>query len=80
MEENKMGLFNKKDKYNIEAEDNRPQIVYGIPDVIRKQWEEEAKAKQDEIKEKYTIESEDNLPREVYGVPNWLQEKRKKKK
>ena len=50
MEENKMGLFNKKDKYNIEAEDNRPQIVYGIPDVIRKQWEEEAKAKQDEIK------------------------------
>lgn len=72
-----MGLFNKKDKYNIEAEDNRPQIVYGIPDVIRKQWEEEAKAKQDEIKEKYTIESEDNLPREVYGVPNWLQEKRK---
>ena len=72
-----MGLFNKKDKYNIEAEDNRPQIVYGIPDVIRKQWEEEARAKQDEIKEKYTIESEDNLPREVYGVPNWLQEKRK---
>lgn len=77
MEEKDMGLFNKKDKYNIDAEDNRPQIVYGIPDVIRKQWEEEAKAKQDEAKEKYDIEPEDNLPREVYGIPNWLQEKRK---
>ena len=72
-----MGLFNKKDKYNIDAEDNRPQIVYGVPDAIRKQWEEEAKAKQDEAKEKYDIEPEDNLPREVYGIPNWLQEKRK---
>lgn len=77
MEEKDMGLFNKKDKYNIDAEDNRPQIVYGIPDAIRKQWEEEAKAKQDEAKEKYDIEPEDNLPREVYGIPNWLQEKRK---
>ena len=77
MEEKDMGLFNKKDKYNIDAEDNRPQIVYGVPDAIRKQWEEEAKAKQDEAKEKYDIEPEDNLPREVYGIPNWLQEKRK---
>lgn len=77
MEEKDMGLFNKKDKYNIDAEDNRPQIVYGVPDTIRKQWEEEAKAKQDEAKEKYDIEPEDNLPREVYGIPNWLQEKRK---
>lgn len=76
MEEKDMGLFNKKDKYNIDAEDNRPQIVYGVPDAIRK-WEEEAKAKQDEAKEKYDIEPEDNLPREVYGIPNWLQEKRK---
>lgn len=72
-----MGFFNIKDKYNIDAEDNRPQIVYGIPDALRKQWEEEAKAKQDEAKEKYDIEPEDNLPREVYGIPNWLQEKRK---
>lgn len=77
MEEKDMGLFNKKDKYNVDAEDNRPQIVYGVPDAIRKQWEEEAKAKQDEAKEKYDIEPEDNLPREVYGIPNWLQEKRK---
>lgn len=77
MEEKDMGLFNKKDKYNIDAEDNRPQIVYGVPDAIRKQWEEEAKAKQEEAKEKYDIEPEDNLPREVYGIPNWLQEKGK---
>lgn len=77
MEEKDMGLFNKKDKYNIDAEDNRPQIVYGIPDALRKQWEEEAKSKKDEVKEKYDIEPEDNLPREVYGIPNWLQEKRK---
>ena len=77
MEEKDMGLFNKKDKYNIDAEDNRPQIVYGIPDALRKQWEEEAKSKKDEAKEKYDIEPEDNLPREVYGIPNWLQEKRK---
>lgn len=79
MEEKDMGLFNKKDKYNIDAEDNRPQIVYGVPDAIRKQWEEEAKAKQEEAKEKYDIEPEDNLPREVYGIPNWLQEKGKNK-
>lgn len=78
MEENKMGLFNKKDKYNIEAEDNRPQIVYGIPDVIRKQWEEEAKAKQDEIKEKYTIESEDNLPRRSIRSTKLASRKKKK--
>ena len=72
-----MGLFNKKDKYNIDAEDNRPQIIYGIPDTLREQWEKEEKDKKDEVKEKYDIEPEDNLPREVYGIPNWLQEKRK---
>lgn len=71
MEEKDMGLFNKKDKYNIDAEDNRPQIVYGVPDAIRKQWEEEAKAKQDEAKEKYDINPEDNVPQKVYGVPNY---------
>lgn len=31
MDEKDMGLFNKKDKYNIDAKDNRPQKVYGIP-------------------------------------------------
>lgn len=66
-----MGLFNKKDKYNIDAENNRPQIVYGVPDAVRKQWEEEAKAKQDEVKEKYDINPEDNVPQKVYGVPNY---------
>lgn len=77
MEEKDMGLFNKKDKYNIDAEDNRPQIIYGIPDTLREQWEKEEKDKKDEVKEKYDIKPEDNLPREVYGIPNWLQEKRK---
>ena len=72
-----MGLFNKKDKYNIDAEDNRPQIIYGIPDTLREQWEKEEKDKKDEVKEKYDIKPEENLPREVYGIPNWLQEKRK---
>ena len=77
MEKKDMGLFNKKDKYNIDAEDNRPQIIYGIPDTLREQWEKEEKDKKDEVKEKYDIKPEENLPREVYGIPNWLQEKRK---
>lgn len=77
MEEKDMGLFNKKDKYNIDAEDNRPQIIYGIPDTLREQWEKEEKDKKDEVKERYDIKPEENLPREVYGIPNWLQEKRK---
>ena len=44
-------MENKKDKYNIDAENNRPRMIYGIPDEIRKKWKE-AKAKQDEAKEK----------------------------
>ena len=44
-------MENKKDKYNIDAENNRPRMLYGIPDAIRKKWKE-AKAKQDEAKEK----------------------------
>lgn len=44
-------MENKKDKYNIDAENNRPRMLYGIPDEIRKKWKE-AKAKQDEAKEK----------------------------
>lgn len=77
MEEKDMGLINDVDKYNIDAEDNRPQIIYGIPDTLREQWEREEKDKKDEVKEKYDIKPEENLPREVYGIPNWLQEKRK---
>lgn len=65
-EENNMGLFSKKDKYDMEAEDNVPQFVYGIPDTMRKQWEKEEK----EQKEKYDIKPEDNMPQRVYGVPN----------
>lgn len=57
MEENDMGLFSKKDKYDIDAKDNTPQFVYGIPDSMRN-------------KNKYDIKPEDNMPQRVYGVPN----------
>ncbi|UKI57924.1 MAG: hypothetical protein L6V81_00095 [Clostridium sp.] len=81
MEEKKIwDYLIKKDKYNIDAEDNRPQIIYGIPDTLREQWEKEEKDKKDEVKEKYDIKPEENLPREVYGIPNWLQEKKEKMK
>lgn len=70
MEENDMGLFSKKDKYNVDVEKNRPQIVYGIPDALRKQWEEEEKKKKKEDN-KYNIDPSDNVPQKVYGVPNY---------
>lgn len=36
-----MGLFdNKKNKYNVKENENVPQFVYGIPDTMRKKWEE----------------------------------------
>ena len=39
-----MGLFdNIKRKYEVEPEENVPQFVYGIPDTLRKQWEDEEK-------------------------------------
>lgn len=69
-EENDMGLFNKKNKYDIDEKDNRPQIVYGIPDSLRKQWEKEAK--EEEKAKKYDINPEDNMPQEVYGIPDSL--------
>lgn len=56
MEENDMGLFSKKDKYDIDAKDNTPQFVYGIPDSMRN-------------KNKYDVKPEDNIPQKVYGVP-----------
>lgn len=40
-----MGLFSKKDKYDINEKDNVPQFVYGIPDSMRKQWEKEQEDK-----------------------------------
>ena len=65
MEENDMGLFNKKDKYDIDAKDNTPQFVYGTPDFMRKKW-----AKEDEEKNnKYDIDVEKNRPQIVYGPP-----------
>lgn len=68
MEKNDMGLFSKKDKYDIDEKDNRPQMVYGIPDSLRKQWEKEEKEKTEN--NKYNIQPEDNVPQKVYGVPN----------
>lgn len=38
-----MGLFNKKDKYEVDAKENVPQFAYGIPDAMRKKWEQKAK-------------------------------------
>ena len=55
-----MKLFGKKDKYNIEPEDNIPQEVYGIPNSM--------------MENKYNIEPEDNIPQKVYGVPNSMME------
>ena len=40
-----MGLFNRKDKYNIDKKSNIPQLVYGIPDFKRNE-----KAKKDNTK------------------------------
>lgn len=68
MEENDMGLFSKKDKYDIDAKDNTPQFVYGIPDSMRKKW-----AKEDEEKnKKYDIDVEKNRPQIVYGPPEFF--------
>lgn len=75
MEENNTGLFNKHDKYNIDEKDNRPQIVYGIPDNLRNQWEKEEKEKTEN--NKYNIKPEDNMPREVYGIPDFIRNKDK---
>ncbi len=76
MEENTMGLFSKKNKYDIDEKDNRPQIVYGIPDSLRKQWEKEEQEKNVENK-KYDIQPEENMPREVYGIPDFIRNKDK---
>ena len=40
-----MGLFSKKKKYDIDEKNNIPQVVYGIPDDLRKKWEEEKSKK-----------------------------------
>ena len=68
---NNIEIYNKK--YDVDPEDNEPQKVYGIPDAMRKQWEEKTN-------KKYDIEPEDNEPQIVYGVPNfdYLNEEMKK--
>lgn len=72
-EENEMGLFDKfSKKYNINPEDNMPQIVYGPPPSMIE--------KEDKTKEKYEIEPEDNVPREVYGIPSPVQKELDKEK
>lgn len=65
MEENDMGLFSKKDKYDIDAKDNTPQFVYRIPDSMRN-------------KNKYDVKPEDNIPQKVYGVPFFYNKNTKK--
>ena len=47
----------KRRKYDIDAEKNRPQFVYGTPDYMRNN-------------DKYNIKPEDNVPQKVYGVYN----------
>ena len=59
-EENNMGLFSKKNKFDIEPKNNRPQIVYGPPQFMI------------DKDEKYNVDPEDNVPREVYGIPSPL--------
>jgi len=59
-EENNMGLFSKKNKYDIEPENNRPQIVYGPPQFMI------------DKDKKYDVDPKDNVPREVYGIPSPL--------
>lgn len=68
MEENDMGLFSKKDKYDIDAKDNTPQFVYGIPDSMRKKWAKE----NEEKNKKYDIDVEKNRPQIVYGPPEFF--------
>ena len=58
---NNIEIYN--EKYDIDPEDNEPQKVYGIPDAMRKQWEENAN-------KKYDVDPEDNEPQKVYGIPD----------
>lgn len=55
-----------EDLYNINVEDNRPQFVYGVPDFINFDKEED--------NDKYDIKPEQNVPQRVYGVPNFEKE------
>jgi len=67
-EDDSMGLIdNMKNKYNIKEENNRPQIVYGIPDDMRKKWE-----KEEVENSKYDVEPEENVPQFVYGIPDYF--------
>lgn len=61
-EENNMGLFSKKNKYDIEPKDNVPREVYGIPSPLKKEI--------DNAKDKYDVKPEQNVPQKVYGVMN----------
>lgn len=64
LEEKDMGLFSKKDKYDVKPEDNVPQFVYGIPDFMKEEYKKEAD-------KKYDVKPEDNVPYEVYGIPDF---------
>ncbi len=64
LEENNMGLFSKKDKYDVKPEENVPQFVYGIPDFMKEEYKKE-------VDKKYDVKPEDNVPYEVYGIPDF---------
>lgn len=61
-----------KNKYNVKEENNRPQIVYGIPDDMRKKWEKEKEIEIEIEHFKYDVEPEENVPQFVYGIPDYF--------
>ncbi len=82
LEDNDMGLFSKKDKYEINEKDNVPYEVYGIPDFKKKNYDVKPEenvpqrvygvpnAMLNNNNDKYDIKPENNVPQRVYGVPN----------
>lgn len=65
-----MSTIDENKEYDINPEENIPQKVYGIPDFLKEN-------KQDNSK-KYDIEPEENVPREVYGIPDFIRDNNKK--
>ena len=55
-----MWLFSKKNKYDINPEENIPLQVYGTPDSMRDS--------------KYDINPEKNIPLQVYGTPDSMRD------
>ena len=64
LEEKDMGLFSKKNKYDVKPEENVPQFVYGIPDFMKEKLKKEAD-------KKYDVKPEENVSQAVYGIPDF---------